>query len=155
MTHDNPDSRVGALPTGPASKARDPLVWLIALLLFLVALVVLLLLLSRCSGSDDDNAAGKATPTPASGRKTVPDVTVSSSISNGAMAGSGDGEDGRITAGDATLLPLNGSPESSLNASSGQNVTSTSAEVRSVPADEGFRAGSSSRDRIRQSGRSE
>ena len=152
------NSGVGSVPVGPAPKKRGPAAWLVALILLLIAIVILLLLLSRCGGSSDDShapaastapgATSTASTTPADATVTGPDITASSSISTGAGPNSGDGEDGTITAGSGTMLPLTGSPTASLAAYSGQRATATSVQVQSVPADEGFWVGSSSGDRI-------
>lgn len=159
--HSHPnDEPVGATAV-TTDRRRRPLWWLLPLLLALAA-IALLLLLSRC-GNDDDRAGasgaatgGASSTVSASATTSAPaQDTASSSTTEGATTpdasasgsgGAASGQDGTVITEGMTVL---GDGEvKDLNPHSGKPATGTQVRVQSVPADEGFWAGTSATDRI-------
>ena len=118
------------------------------LLLALLALIAVLFLLSRC-GDDDDPAATGTPTTPATATATTaPVASASVPATASAPAGTGqdaNGEPGAVTAGGADLL---GASAGDLRTHAGQEAAGRAVRVQSVPADEGFRVGTSEQDRL-------
>ena len=157
----NPRGRAdGATAVTEAPRRRR---WLLPLLLALLALLAVLLL-SRCGNDDDTNNTGAntgATTTPgASGTSltsaptdattpsptdpaATPSTTASASATDAAAAGAAGGS---ITAGSNVILGDGGVKD--MAAYTGQSAQGRSVPVQSVPADEGFWAGTSATDRV-------
>ncbi len=136
------------MPVGDKPAGRK---WLLPLLLGLLLLIALLFLLSRCGGDDDAAQPGAAAPSAAAPSVAAPSVAATTSAaalpSTAAGAGQpGTGEPGTLIAGGANLLGAGGA--ANLSAHNGEQATGTAVQVQSVPADEGFWAGTSASDRV-------
>jgi hypothetical protein len=127
MSHPRPET-TGATRT-PASGKRKP--WWLWALLALLALAILLFALAQC-GNDTDPAS-TAAPAPGS-----------------APAGSAGAGQGSLSAAGTSLLPVAqaAGPNGELTAQAGKPATAQGVLVQSVPADEGFWAGTSETDRV-------
>jgi len=160
--------RTGAyrLNDGKEGGKRRP--WWLGLLLAAL-LVGGLLLLSQCGGGEDEvrsasgNALASPSPTPsalgtggpsgsadpnASSTATAEPSATATATAGGASGGNGAGS-GVLTAGGASLLPLQeAAPRGDLSEYAGQQATGQGVPVESVPADEGFWVGSSATDRL-------
>jgi hypothetical protein len=127
MSHPRPDT-TGATRT-EASPSRRP--WWLWALLALLALAILLFALAQCGSSTDP--ASTTAPAPSN-----------------APAGSAGAGQGSLTAGGTSLLPVaqGAGPNGELTSQVGQTATAQGVLVQSVPADEGFWAGTSETDRV-------
>jgi hypothetical protein len=134
----------GAVPVGEKPAGRK---WLLPLLLGLLLLIALLFLLSRCGG-DDDSAQPGAGVSPSAAAPSAATTTSAAALpSTAAGAGQpGAGQQGTLVAGGANLLGAGGA--ANLSAHAGEQATGTAVQVQSVPADEGFWAGTSASDRV-------
>jgi hypothetical protein len=128
MSHPQPDT-TGATRAA-ATRSRRP--WWLWALLALLALALLLFALAQC-GNSTDPASTTAAPAP------------SNAPAGGAAAGQGS-----LTADGTSLLPVaqGAGPNGELTSQVGKTATAQGVLVQSVPADEGFWAGTRETDRV-------
>jgi hypothetical protein len=135
-------------------RSRGKLVGLI--IAALVVAVLLALLLSRCGGDQNSSSGATQGTSSAAGTSSQNTPSAASSAGNGGGAtsavtpGPAAGTPGTVTAGTQSLLDAAGTadPAAALAGLSGQPVTGSAVQVLSVPADEGFWAGTSDTARV-------
>jgi hypothetical protein len=127
MSHPQPDT-TGATRAA-ATRSRRP--WWLWALLTLLALAILLFALAQCGNSTDP--ASTTAPAPGS-----------------APAGGAGVGQGSLSAAGTALLPVAqvAGPNGELTAQAGKPAAAQGVLVQSVPADEGFWAGTSETDRV-------
>ncbi len=136
----------GAVPVGDKPARRK---WLLPLLLGLLLLIALLFLLSRCRGDDPAQRSAGVSPSAAapSAAVTTSAAALPSTAAGTGLPGAGQaGQQGTLVAAGANLLGAGNA--ANLTAHNGEQATGTAVQVQSVPADEGFWAGTSASDRV-------
>ena len=164
MSHSNLNPRGRADGATAVTEAPRRRRWLLPLLLALLALLAVLLL-SRCGNDDDTNTGANtgATTTPGASATSLtsaptdattpsptdpaatPSTTATASATDGSNAAAGAAA-GSITAGRNVILGDGGVKD--MAAYTGQSAQGRGVPVQSVPADEGFWAGTSATDRV-------
>jgi hypothetical protein len=138
MSH--PKTETTGATRAQAARRRKP--WWLWALLALLALALLLLGLSQCGNSDDPASTAPGTPGAAN--------TAASGPSAAGVPGAGAAGQGALTADGTSLLPVAqvAGPSGQLTSQAGKTATAQGVLVQSVPADEGFWAGTSETDRV-------
>ena len=138
MSH--PKTETTGATRAQAARRRKP--WWLWALLALLALALLLLGLSQCGNSDDPASTAPGTPGAAN--------TAASGPSAAGVPGAGAAGQGALTADGTSLLPVAqvAGPNGELTSQAGKTATAEGVLVQSVPADEGFWAGTSETDRV-------
>lgn len=162
MSRPSPDT-TGAT-RAPAPRKRKP--WWLWALLALLALAILLFALAQCGNSTDPASTAAGTPTspgaadpnaatpsigaPGSPGTPAADPTAAAGAAAAGAAGAAGAGDATLTADGAPLLPvaLAAGPNGELTPQTGKTATARGVLVQSVPADEGFWAGTSDTDRV-------
>jgi hypothetical protein len=154
MSH--PRTDVTGATRAAAAPRRKP--WWLWTLLALLALAALLLGLTQCGNSADpaSTAAGTtasantAASEPAAGGASPAAAPAPAGTGAGAGAGAGAAVQGALTADGTSLLPVAqvAGPNGELTSQVGKSATARGVLVQSVPADEGFWAGTSETDRV-------
>jgi hypothetical protein len=151
MSH--PKSDTTGATRAQAARRRKP--WWLWALLALLALALLLLGLTQCGNSDDPASTAAGTTGSANTAEPEPDAATggpSPAGLPGAAAGAGAGAavQGALTADGTSLFPVAqvAGPNGELTSQVGRTATARGVLVQSVPADEGFWAGTSETDRV-------
>jgi hypothetical protein len=150
MSHPN----VGTAGATRAQAARPRKPWWLWALLALLALALLLLGITQCGNSDDPASTAAGTTGAANTAASEPSAAAGgpspAAVPGPADAGAGAAAQGALTADGASLLPLAqvAGPNGELTSQVGKTATAQGVLVQSVPADEGFWAGTSETDRV-------
>jgi hypothetical protein len=147
MSHPQTDTTGATRAQTP--RRRKP--WWLWALLALLALALLLLGLTQCGNSDDPARTADGTTTAANTAASEPSVVGGPSPAGlPGPAGAGAAVQGALTADGTSLLPVAqvAGPNGELTSQVGKTATAQGVLVQSVPADEGFWAGTSETDRM-------
>jgi hypothetical protein len=147
ITMSHPKTATTGASRAQAPRRRKP--WWLWALLALLALALLLLGLSRC-GSSDDPASTAPGPTGAANTAVSGPSAAAGGPSAAGVPGAGAAGQGALTAEGTSLLPIAqvAGPNGELTSQAGKTATAQGVLVQSVPADEGFWAGTSETDRV-------
>ena len=149
MSH--PKTETTGASRAQSARRRKP--WWLWALLALLVLALLLLGLSQCGNSDDPASTAAGTTGAANTAASGPSAPAGGPSAAGvpaAGAGAGAAGQGALTADGTSLLPVAqvAGPNGELTSQAGKTATAQGVLVQSVPADEGFWAGTSETDRV-------